>query len=47
MILEQGNPPGVKALLHQMGICEPHVRLPLVAADEDLNERMKAFLESY
>ncbi|SCY13531.1 4-hydroxy-tetrahydrodipicolinate synthase [Nonlabens sp. Hel1_33_55] len=47
MIFEQGNPPGVKALLHQMGICEPHVRLPLVAADEDLNERMKAFLESY
>lgn len=47
MIFEQGNPTGIKALLHQMGINEPHVRLPLVVADDDLSNRMKAFLDAY
>lgn len=47
LIFEQGNPAGIKALLHKLGICEMHVRLPLVEADEDLNERMQSFLDAY
>jgi len=47
MIFEQGNPTGIKALLHQMNICEAGVRLPLVQADEDLSNRMKSYLEDY
>ena len=29
-LFEQGNPAGIKAVLAQMGFCEPTVRLPLV-----------------
>jgi 4-hydroxy-tetrahydrodipicolinate synthase len=39
---EEGNPVGVKQLMSQMGICEPHVRLPLAAASARLAERIKA-----
>ncbi len=47
MIFEQGNPGGIKALLTHLGICEEHIRLPLVNIDEDLRTRLKNFLESY
>jgi 4-hydroxy-tetrahydrodipicolinate synthase len=39
---EEGNPVGVKQLLHFMGICSPQVRLPLVPASEKLAERIKS-----
>jgi 4-hydroxy-tetrahydrodipicolinate synthase len=38
---EEGNPVGVKQLMYQMGICGPHVRLPLAAASAKLAERIK------
>ncbi|KQC33236.1 dihydrodipicolinate synthase [Nonlabens sp. YIK11] len=47
LIFEQGNPAGIKALLEQLGISSSQVRLPLVDADQDLKDRLKAFLESY
>lgn len=47
MIFEQGNPAGIKALLNHMDIGSAYVRLPLVPADEDLNNRLKEFLNSY
>ncbi len=33
---EEGNPVGVKQLLHEMGVCGPNVRLPLVQASDGL-----------
>lgn len=39
---EEGNPVGVKQLLSEMGICGPHVRLPLVAASGKLREKIRA-----
>ncbi len=39
---EESNPVGVKQLLSEMGICSPHVRLPLVPASDKLAARIKA-----
>ncbi|HWA33314.1 MAG TPA: 4-hydroxy-tetrahydrodipicolinate synthase [Cyclobacteriaceae bacterium] len=39
---EESNPVGVKQLLSEMGICGPHVRLPLVPASDKLAARIKA-----
>lgn len=47
MIFEQGNPAGIKALLHHLELCSDEVRLPLVKADADLQNRLKAFLKQY
>lgn len=47
MIFEQGNPAGIKALLHHLELCGKEVRLPLVKADDLLSKRLKAFLECY
>ena len=37
----EGNPAGVKAILNQLGICGPAVRLPLVAASTQLDEAIR------
>ena len=39
---EEGNPVGVKQLLHEMGICGPQVRLPLTLASAKLVEKIKS-----
>lgn len=38
---EEGNPVGVKQLLHEMGICGPNVRLPLVQASGALVRKIR------
>ena len=40
LLFEEGNPAGIKALLQQLGICEPHVRLPLIQASDALKDRI-------
>jgi len=42
----EGNPAGVKAILYQLGICDPDVRLPLVPASAQLAEAIHAELET-
>jgi 4-hydroxy-tetrahydrodipicolinate synthase len=37
---EEGNPVGVKYLLSLMGICQPHVRLPLIEASVLLQKKI-------
>jgi 4-hydroxy-tetrahydrodipicolinate synthase len=37
----EGNPVGVKAVLHEQGVCGSHVRLPLVHASEGLKEKIR------
>ena len=43
MIFEQGNPSGIKALLHKKGICLNRLRLPLVPVDSSLEQRIEEF----
>ena len=46
-IFEEGNPAGIKALFHNLGLCEPDVRLPLVNASEALKEKINRFMTSF
>lgn len=40
LIFEENNPAGIKAVLQQLGLCEDLVRLPLVAATNDLKYKI-------
>ncbi|OXA75577.1 4-hydroxy-tetrahydrodipicolinate synthase [Flavobacterium aquidurense] len=46
MIFEQGNPAGIKQVFQALGIAENTVRLPLVAVDESLAERLNKFVKN-
>lgn len=46
MIFEQGNPAGIKQVFQALGIADNTVRLPLVAVDESLAERLNKFVKS-
>ena len=41
LLFEEGNPTGLKALLHQQNAMENQLRLPLVSASESLYERIR------
>jgi 4-hydroxy-tetrahydrodipicolinate synthase len=45
LIFEENNPAGIKAVLHQLGLCEDLVRLPLVAATDDLKHKISTALK--
>jgi len=47
MIFEQGNPAGIKNLMHHLGLCEQNLRLPLVTVNDSLSDRIKSFLDVY
>ncbi len=47
LIFAEGNPTGIKSLLHQKGYCENVLRLPLVAATTPLNQSIKNYIESF
>lgn len=40
---EEGNPVGVKYLLSLLGVCEPHVRLPLVNPSDNLKKKIEKY----
>lgn len=42
LLFAEGNPGGVKAALHAMGLCENNLRLPLVPASENLYMKIAA-----
>lgn len=44
LLFAEGNPTGVKCMLKHMGICEHHVRLPLVHATDSLSKKIGNFL---
>jgi 4-hydroxy-tetrahydrodipicolinate synthase len=46
MIFEQGNPAGIKQVFQALGIADNTVRLPLVAVDDSLAERLNKFVEN-
>ncbi len=43
---EEGNPAGIKHILQIKGICQDHVRLPLVSVSDELSKKIKAFIEA-
>ncbi len=43
LLFKEGNPVGVKAALHQLGLCENQLRLPLVPASTELYTAIAAF----
>lgn len=46
MIFEQGNPAGIKQVFKALGLAENTVRLPLVAVNEDLANRLNEFTKN-
>ncbi|NJB35871.1 4-hydroxy-tetrahydrodipicolinate synthase [Croceivirga sp. JEA036] len=46
LIFEEGNPAGIKALCAQQGIGSTNVRLPLVAASQELQQKIAQFLKT-
>ena len=46
LIFEENNPAGIKAVLQQLGLCEDHVRLPLVAATDNLKYKISTALKN-
>jgi 4-hydroxy-tetrahydrodipicolinate synthase len=40
LIFEEGNPSGIKGVMHHLGLCSADVRLPLVKASKSLIDRM-------
>lgn len=47
LIFEEGNPVGIKALLQKIGICGINVRLPLVEATSQLQQKINTFIDNY
>ena len=46
-IFEECNPSGIKALLKKVEVCSQYVRLPLVPATEELQEKINCFIDNY
>lgn len=46
-IFEECNPSGIKALLNSVNICSQYVRLPLVEASDDLQQKINNFVANY
>ncbi|MCB0755289.1 MAG: dihydrodipicolinate synthase family protein, partial [Flavobacteriales bacterium] len=44
-LFEEGNPAGVKAALKILGVCDEHVRLPLVPASSALTNKISGLLK--
>ena len=45
-IFEEGNPVGIKALFHKIGLCELDVRLPLIEASKSLQDKISDFIDA-
>ncbi|GHV56009.1 4-hydroxy-tetrahydrodipicolinate synthase [Bacteroidia bacterium] len=41
LLFVEGNPAGIKGMLHQMGYIENELRLPLVSASAEINEKIR------
>ena len=46
-LFEEGNPVGIKSLLHLKGLCSDTMRLPLVPGSEPLKAKMKNLIAEY
>ena len=46
LLFTEGNPPGVKAVLNKMDICENEFRLPVVPVSDDTSNKIDLFLKT-
>lgn len=46
LLFVEGNPAGVKCALKTLGVCEEHVRLPLVQVSEKLRSELSALVKN-
>ncbi|WP_369048858.1 4-hydroxy-tetrahydrodipicolinate synthase [Tenacibaculum sp. UWU-22] len=46
-IFAENNPAGIKAVLKKIGFCSDAVRLPLVPASKDLQQKIANFVDAY
>lgn len=46
-IFEENNPAGIKSVLNCLGICNNQVRLPLVEATSNLQEKIANYIQNY
>ncbi len=46
-IFEENNPAGIKTVLKELGVCENHVRLPLVKASTSLQAKIAKFVQEF
>ncbi|HPF11936.1 MAG TPA: 4-hydroxy-tetrahydrodipicolinate synthase [Flavobacteriaceae bacterium] len=46
-IFAEGNPAGIKAVFHKLGICNDAVRLPLVGISKELREKIDQFVDTF
>ena len=46
-IFKEGNPAGIKALLSKINVCSENVRLPLMNASYDLQQKLNNFVTNY
>ncbi|MCJ7757480.1 MAG: dihydrodipicolinate synthase family protein, partial [Gillisia sp.] len=47
LIFAEGNPAGIKAMLHSKKACENVVRLPLVKSSDKLKGEIDAFMDQF
>ncbi len=47
LIFAEGNPAGIKALLYKKGMIRNNLRLPLVEASENLQNRINSFVDNF
>lgn len=47
MLFAEGNPGGVKCALRELGICEEHMRLPLVPVSDTLRKKLTEHVQAF
>ncbi len=46
LFFEEGNPAGIKAAMHHLGLCENILRLPLIPVSENLLGRIEKAIKA-
>ena len=46
-LFADGNPAGIKAVLEQLGVCKPYLRLPLVNVNKDVQTAIEKLVKNY
>jgi len=47
LIFAENNPAGIKTVLQELGICKNTVRLPLVCASKELENKIATFVARF
>ena len=47
LLFVQGNPGGIKAVLHQRGLIENQLRLPLIPVSESVTSKLRTYVDQY